>query len=79
MSALRKYTILTNTEIFRRVGMSSSGGYRYLRREDIRDKETRGQKGKLDDIVINKIIHEIESQPVGEVSEGIPITIDRAW
>jgi hypothetical protein len=59
--------------------VSSSGGYRYLSGEDIRDEETRGRKRKLDDIVINKIIHEIESQPVGEVSEGISITIGRAW
>jgi transposase len=89
--ALRKYTTLTNTEIFRRVGVSSSGGYRYLRGEDIRDKETRGRKRKLDDTVINKIIHEIESQPVGEKTrsweelcklagvEGVaPITLKRA-
>ena len=89
--ALRKYTTLTNTEIFRRVGVSSSGGYRYLRGEDIRDKETRGRKRKLDESIVNKIIHEIESQPVGEKTksweelcklagvEGVaPITLKRA-
>jgi transposase len=89
--ALRKYTTLTNTEIFRRVGVSSSGGYRYLRGEDIRDKETRGRKRKLDETVVNKIIHEIESQPVGEKTksweelcklagvDGVaPITLKRA-
>src|ERR1700722_6001647 len=53
--ALCKYTTLTNTEIFRRVGVSSSGGYHYLRGEDIRDIETRGRKRKLDDTVINNI------------------------
>jgi hypothetical protein len=89
--ALRKYTTLTNTEIFRRVGVSASGGYRYLRGEDIKDKETRGRKRKLDESVINKIIHEIESQPVGEKTrpweelcktagvEGVaPVTLKRA-
>jgi transposase len=68
--ALRKYTTLTNTEIFRRVGVSSSGGYRYLRGEDIRDKETRGRKRKLDEFVVNRIIHEIESQPVGDKTKS---------
>jgi transposase len=89
--ALRKYTTLTNTEIFRRVGVSASGGYRYLRREDIKDKETRGRKRKLDESVVNRIINEIESQPVGEKTrsweelckmagvEGVaPVTLKRA-
>ena len=89
--ALRKYTTLTNTEIFRRVGVSSSGGYRYLRGADIREKETRGRKRKLDESIVSRIIHEIESQPVGEKTksweelcklagvEGIaPITLKRA-
>lgn len=89
--ALRKYTTLTNTEIFRRVGVSASGGYRYLRGEDIKDKETRGRKRKLDESVVNRIIHEIESQPVGEKTrsweelckmagvEGVaPVTLKRA-
>ena len=89
--ALRRYTTLTNTEIFRRVGVSASAGYRYLRGEDIKDKETRGRKRKLDESVINRIIHEIESQPVGEKTrpweelcksagvEGVaPVTLKRA-
>ena len=89
--ALRKYTTLTNTEIFRRVGVSSSGGYRYLRGEDIREKETRGRKRKLDESIVHRIILEIDSQPVGEKTkswdelcklagvEGIaPITLKRA-
>ena len=89
--ALRKYTTLTNTEIFRRVGVSSSGGYRYLRGEDIREKETRGRKRKLDESIVQRILHEIESQPVGEKTkswdelckmagvEGVaPITLKRA-
>jgi transposase len=89
--ALRKYTTLTSTEIFRRVGVSASGGYRYLRGEDIKDKETRGRKRKLDEAVVNRIIHEIESQPVGEKTrpweelckmagvEGVaPVTLKRA-
>ena len=62
-----------------------------MRGEDIRDKETRGRKRKLDETVVNKIIHEIESQPVGEKTksweelcklagvDGVaPITLKRA-
>ncbi len=67
--ALRKYTTLTNSEIFRRVGVSSSGGYRYLRGEE-REKETRGRKRKLDETIVNRIIHEIESQPAGEKTKS---------
>jgi hypothetical protein len=61
-----------------------------LRGENIRDKETRGRERKLDNVVINKIIHEIGSQPVGEKTrsweelcklagvEGVaPITLKR--
>lgn len=89
--ALRKYTTLTNTEIFRRVGVSASGGYRYLRGEDIKEKETRGRKRKLDESVVSCIIREIESQPVGEktksweelckmagVEDVAPVTLKRA-
>ena len=72
------------------MGVSSSGGYRYLRGEE-REKETRGRKRKLDETIVNKIIHEIESQPAGEktksweelckivgVSGIAPVTLKRA-
>lgn len=88
--ALRKYTTLTNNEIFRRVGVSSSGGYRYLRGEE-KEKETRGRKRKLDETIVNRIILEIEGQPAGEktksweelckavgVSGIAPVTLKRA-
>lgn len=69
--ALRKYTTLTNAEIFRRVGVSNSNGYRYLRNEPEKDlddkaKPGRGRKRKLDETVVKQVIHEIEKQPVGE-------------
>lgn len=97
--ALRKYTTLTNAEIFRRVGVSTSGGYRYLRGEGDKGepgekgahKETRGRKRKLDEEVVRRVIHEIETQPVGEktksweelcksagVTEIAPVTMKRA-
>ena len=73
--ALRKYTTLTNAEIFRRVGVSTSGGYRYLRGEGDKDpgkehKETRGRKRKLDEDVVKRVIHEIEYQPIGEKTKS---------
>lgn len=55
--ALRKYTTLTNAEIFRRVGVSHSNGYRYLRNEpdkvaDEKAKPGRGRKRKLDETIV---------------------------
>jgi transposase len=73
--ALRKYTTLTNAEIFRRVGVSNSNGYRYLRNEPEKDpddkpKPGRGRKRKLDETVVKQVIHEIERQPAGEKTKS---------
>lgn len=73
--ALRKYTTLTNAEIFRRVGVSSSNGYRYLRNEPEKDPEEktkpgRGRKRKLDETVVKQVIHEIDQQPAGEKTKS---------
>lgn len=72
--ALRKYTTLTNAEIFRRVGVSTSNGYRYLRggpadrHQDSAEKPkpVMGRKRKLDDFAVSQVIQMIESQPAGE-------------
>jgi transposase len=92
--ALRKFTTLTNAEIFRRVGVSNSNGYRYLRNEPEKDDEKpkpgRGRKRKLDETVVKQVIHEIEHQPAGEKTksweelckhagvEVTPVTLKRA-
>jgi transposase len=73
--ALRKYTTLTNAEIFRRVGVSNSNGYRYLRNEPDKDadekpKPGRGRKRKLDEMVVKQVIQEIEKQPAGEKTKS---------
>ncbi len=73
--ALRKYTTLTNAEIFRRVGVSNSNGYRYLRNEPEKDAEEkakpgRGRKRKLDETVVKQVIHEIDKQPAGEKTKS---------
>lgn len=73
--ALRKFTTLTNAEIFRRVGVSNSNGYRYLRNEPEKDPEDkskpgRGRKRKLDETVVKQIIHDIEKQPAGEKTKS---------
>jgi transposase len=73
--ALRKYTTLTNAEIFRRVGVSNSNGYRYLRNESDKDpdekpKPGRGRKRKLDETVVKQVIQEIERQPAGEKTKS---------
>lgn len=73
--ALRKYTTLTNAEIFRRVGVSNSNGYRYLRNEPEKDSEEkpkpgRGRKRKLDETVVKQVIQEIEKQPAGEKTKS---------
>jgi transposase len=73
--ALRKYTTLTNAEIFRRVGVSNSNGYRYLRNEpekdaDDKSKPGRGRKRKLDETVVKQVIHEIDKQPAGEKTKS---------
>lgn len=73
--ALRKYTTLTNAEIFRRVGVSNSNGYRYLRNEPEKDldektKPGRGRKRKLDETVVKQVIHEIDKQPAGEKTKS---------
>ena len=73
--ALRKYTTLTNAEIFRRVGVSNSNGYRYLRNEpekdpDEKSKPGRGRKRKLDETVVKQVIHDIEKQPAGEKTKS---------
>lgn len=73
--ALRKFTTLTNAEIFRRVGVSNSNGYRYLRNEpekemDERPKPGRGRKRKLDETVVKQVIQEIERQPAGEKTKS---------
>lgn len=92
--ALRKFTTLTNAEIFRRVGVSNSNGYRYLRNEPDKDDDKpklgRGRKRKLDEAVVKQVIHEIERQPPGEKTksweelcknaavEVTPVTLKRA-
>ena len=92
--ALRKFTTLTNAEIFRRVGVSNSNGYRYLRNEPEKDddkpKPGRGRKRKLDETAVKQVIHEIEHQPAGEKTksweelckhagvEVTPVTLKRA-
>jgi transposase len=73
--ALRKYTTLTNAEIFRRVGVSNSNGYRYLRNEPEKDpdekaKPGRGRKRKLDETVMKQVLQEIEKQPAGEKTKS---------
>ena len=73
--ALRKFTTLTNAEIFRRVGVSNSNGYRYLRNEpekdtDEKSKPGRGRKRKLDETVVKQVIQDIEKQPVGEKTKS---------
>jgi transposase len=73
--ALRKFTTLTNAEIFRRVGVSNSNGYRYLRNEPEKDtdektKPGRGRKRKLDETVVKQVIQDIEKQPVGEKTKS---------
>ena len=75
--ALRKYTTLTNAEIFRRVGVSHSNGYRYLRNvpekgpdEKPKPKPGRGRKRKLDETIVKQIILEIEKQPAGEKTKS---------
>jgi transposase len=72
---LRKYTTLTNEEIFRRVGMSYSSGYRALRggrdEEPVeKPKEKRGRKRKLNEDAVKGVIQSIESQPQGEKSQS---------
>jgi transposase len=72
--ALRKYTTLTNAEIFRRVGISTSNGYRYLRNKNNdldsdgveKLKPKMGRKRKLDDLVVGQVVQLMESQPAGE-------------
>lgn len=73
--ALRKYTTLTNAEIFRRVGVSHSNGYRYLRNEPDKDADEKakpggGRKRKLDETIVNQVIVEIEKQPAGEETKS---------
>lgn len=92
--ALRKFTTLTNAEIFRRVGVSNSNGYRYLRNEPEKDddkpKPGRGRKRKLDETIVKQVIQEIDNQPTGEKTksweelckhagiEVTPVTLKRA-